>query len=758
MTTAHILGYPRIGEFRELKTEVEKYWKASVSQEDLLKVQHAQEQKIWEDQKNLGLDLITVGDYALYDHILDTSVTFSVIPERFANAGDEIDTMFCMARGRTPKGVEAFACEMTKWFDTNYHYIVPEFAKGQTFKLNSTRLVNAISRAKSFNHSKIKPVIVGPLTYLWLGKSEDGFNKLDLLENLLVEYVKLLQVLKENGIEWVQVDEPILSLDLDQAWKSAFVTAYSKLVVPELKLLLTTYFGELRDNLEFVAQLPVAGLHIDLCKGEDQLDEVLKKWPTDKVLSLGVVDGRNIWKSYLKKKLEILQTARKSRSDETIWVASSCSLLHSPIDLAHETKLDAEIKSWLAFAKQKIEEVSLLSRGFKNGADSIKGKLDENERDVLSRTTSKKIHDDAVKERVKNVTPEISKRKNTYEVRYKVQDKKYNLPLLPTTTIGSFPQTADIRRARLQFKKGELSEADYTKLMKEEIEKVIRFQEKIGLDILVHGEPERNDMVEYFGELLDGFAFTQNGWVQSYGSRCVKPPIIYGDVKRAAPMTVKWSTYSQSLTNKPVKGMLTGPITILDWSFVRDDQPRKTTTIQIALALRDEVVDLEKAGITVIQIDEPAFREALPLRRNNWEEYLQWAAESFRISASGVEDSTQIHTHMCYAEFNDIIRYIAELDADVISIESSRSKMELLNAFEQYKYPNSIGPGVYDIHSPIVPSKEDIVTLIQQALSHIPVNQLHINPDCGLKTRDWPEVEKSLKFMVDAVQQVRSTL
>ena len=759
MSKSHILGYPRMGEQRELKKALEAYWNGKISQADLIQTQNTLEKDVWETQRKLGLDYITVGDLALYDHVLDASLMFGVIPERFMVCDNEIDRMFCMGRGKAPNGSEAQACEMTKWFDTNYHYIVPEFSKEQRFTLNAENLLNTVTRAKAVVGNPVKPVILGPLSFLWLGKISDS-SKLSLLEHLIPQYNRLFELLSQAGVQWVQIDEPILTLDLDKNWKEAFVYTYSKLQFSNVNSLLTTYFGALEDNLEFISKIPVSGLHIDLCRSPEQLTDVIKHWPSDKVLSLGVVDGRNIWKNDLTKTLDLVESLNKNNGIHlgNIWIGSSCSLLHCPIDLSLETTLEADIKNWMAFAKQKIQEIALISRGLNEGRSLIEEMLLESQEAVFSRGTSTKIHDNTVKERISKITESLSKRAHDYGVRVEVQKEELKLPLLPTTTIGSFPQTDEIRKNRFKFKKGQITLNEYQNFLLAEIKNVITIQQELGLDILVHGEPERNDMVEYFGELLQGFTFTQNGWVQSYGSRCVKPPIIYGDVKRTKPMTLEWSVYAQSLTNQPVKGMLTGPVTILQWSFVRDDQPRSITAQQIALALRDEVMDLEKAGIRVIQIDEPAFREGLPLRAKDHGEYLDWASHCFRISASGVKDGTQIHTHMCYSEFNDIINAIADLDADVISIESSRSKMELLQAFKKFDYPNAIGPGVYDIHSPRIPSAKEIEILIRSALEFIPIQRLYVNPDCGLKTRNWDEVKQSLKNMVLAAKQVKHNL
>lgn len=757
MAKSHILGFPRLGLMRDMKKAVEAYWRKELSQTDLAAKGREIEQFNWRVQNDAALSYVTAGDFTWYDHVLDTSLLFNIIPERFRQTNYEnnlLDTFFCMARGKAPNGFDAPACEMTKWFDTNYHYIVPEFTADLTLKLNAEKLLNSIKAAQQTN-AQVKPVLVGPATLLYLGKAKDAaFDKLSLLPKLLPLYQQVLAECAKLGVEWVQIDEPILVLDLAPEWRQALQTAYDYLANAPVKLLLATYFGELRDNLNLAAKLPVAGLHVDACRGRQALQQVHQALAADKVLSVGIIDGRNIWRANLRECFDALQPIHQARG-ENLWVSASCSLLHVPVDLNSEKALDAELKSWLAFATQKVAEIATLTRGLNEGAAAIANELQQSDAAAQSRRESTRIHNPAVKARVAKIDASLARRQNAFAARAKAQHAALKLPLLPTTTIGSFPQTQEIRRLRRAFKNNEINQAQYETGIKQEIEHVVRFQEKLDIDVLVHGEAERNDMVEYFGEQLAGFAFTQFGWVQSYGSRCVKPPIIFGDVSRPQAMTVAWSQYAQSLTQRLMKGMLTGPVTILAWSFVRDDQPEEITTQQIALALRDEVCDLEKGGIRVIQIDEPAFRELLPLRRNDWNNYLQWAAECFRISASGVQDETQIHTHMCYSEFNDIIQAIASLDADVITLESSRSDMELLEAFESFAYPNEIGPGVYDIHSPRVPRTEDMVDLLDKALAYVPARQLWVNPDCGLKTRGWPEVEEALRHMVAAAKAVR---
>ncbi|HEX5056131.1 MAG TPA: 5-methyltetrahydropteroyltriglutamate--homocysteine S-methyltransferase [Gammaproteobacteria bacterium] len=760
MSKAHILGYPRIGLRRELKQALETYWRNELDAEDLREAGRKIRRANWRVQREAGLDLVTVGDFSFYDHVLDTSLLLGAVPQRFRPAaGDtDLDIGFRMARGRARAGDsrETYACEMTKWFDTNYHYIVPELDCDQSFGVSAVQLFDEVREAQAAGYA-VKPVVLGPLSWLWLGKAQrESFDRLRLLDRLLPVYAEIFSLLKDLGVEWVQVDEPALVLDLPPAWKQAYESAYNRLQAAGPKLLLATYFGPLEDNLYLAVRLPVAGLHIDCVRGPEQLSTVLDQLPPYKILSLGVVDGRNVWRTDLATALRLLQPVQ-ARIGERLWIGSSCSLLHAPLDLAAEKELAPGLGSWLAFARQKLDEVSLLKRALNEGPSAVAAALDQNRLALQSRRESACVHDPELRQRLASVRPEDARRGSPYPRRAPLQRARFRLPLLPTTTIGSFPQTPEIRKARLALKRDEIDAETYRRHMQDEIRHAIREQESIGLDVLVHGEAERNDMVEYFGELLEGMAVTANGWVQSYGSRCVKPPVIYGDVKRQRPMTVEWAAYAQSLTAKPVKGMLTGPVTILQWSFVRDDQPRASTCRQLALALRDEVRDLEAAGVGIIQIDEPALREGLPLRRRDWQAWLDWAVESFRLATSGVRDATQIHTHMCYAEFNDIIAGIAALDADVITIETSRSRMELLQAFEQYRYPNEIGPGVYDIHSPRVPAVSEMVTLLAKASRSIPVERLWINPDCGLKTRAWPEVKGALENMVRAAIDMRKS-
>lgn len=760
MTTTHNLGFPRIGAQRELKFALEAYWKGASSREQLQALGAQLRQRHWANQADL--DLVPVGDFAFYDQVLDMSFTLGNLPERVQSfQGDALDNYFRVARGRSAQSTESHAAccggvaagEMTKWFDTNYHYIVPEFTTATTFQLDASRLLAQLAEARQ-QGVPAKPVIIGPVTYLALGKAKDGSDKLALLPRLLPVYAQLLDTLAQQGVSWVQIDEPLLVTELDADWKHAFTTAYHHLKSSRVQLLLTTYFGPLQENLHLAANLPVAGLHLDAIQGRDDLPSLLNLLPSHKVLSLGVINGRNIWKTDLNATLDWLEPLA-ARLGERLWIAPSCSLLHVPVDLRSEPQLDAEVASWLAFALQKLDELQVLAAALKHGRATVQAQLDANQSAIEARRRSPRVHNPAVKAAVAAISTELGQRLSPYTQRAPKQAALLKLPAFPTTTIGSFPQTAEIRQARSAYKAGRLDEDGYQAAMRAEIARSVREQEALDLDVLVHGEAERNDMVEYFGEQLEGYAFTQFGWVQSYGSRCVKPPILFGDIRRPQPMTVGWTQYAQSLTQRPMKGMLTGPVTILNWSFVRDDQPRQVSCYQLALAIREEVLDLEKAGVRVIQIDEAALREGLPLRKSQWPSYLGWAVESFRITANGVADETQIHTHMCYSEFNDIIASIAEMDADVITIETSRSDMELLDAFEHFQYPNEIGPGVYDIHSPNIPSQAHIEHLMQKAAERIPAERLWVNPDCGLKTRQWPEVIPALAHMVAAAKALR---
>lgn len=747
----HTLGFPRVGLRRELKKAQESYWAGNSTQEALLTTGRELRARHWQQQKQAGVDCVPVGDFAWYDHVLATSLLLGNVPARHQNKDGsvDLDTLFRLGRGHAPTGEPAAAAEMTKWFNTNYHYIVPEFIKGQPFKLSWTQILEEVDEALALGY-KAKPVLLGPVTYLWLGKVKgEPFDRLDLLDAILPVYQQVLSELAKRDIDWVQIDEPALVLELPQAWLNAFQTAYDTLQ-GRAKLLLTTYFEGVGGNLDAIIRLPVQGLHVDLVQGKDDIAALNAKVPKNWLLSVGVINGRNVWRADLSSWFERLRPLVGTR--QQLWIGSSCSLLHSPIDLNTETRLDEEVKSWFAFALQKCQELALLSNALNNNDPQS---LEAWSAPIRARRGSSRVHNAAVGQRLAAITAKDSERRNDYATRAAAQRQRFRLPLWPTTTIGSFPQTSEIRSLRLDFKQGRLDSKNYRTGIAEHIKQAIVEQERLGLDVLVHGEAERNDMVEYFGENLDGFAFTQNGWVQSYGSRCVKPPIVIGDVSRPQPITVEWARYAQSLTDRPVKGMLTGPVTILCWSFPREDVSRETIAKQIALALRDEVEDLEKAGIGIIQIDEPALREGLPLRKSDWGAYLAWAVDAFRLNAAVAQDDTQIHTHMCYCEFNDIMDAIAALDADVITIETSRSDMELLEFFEEFDYPNEIGPGVYDIHSPNVPSVKWIETLLRKAAKRIPVERLWVNPDCGLKTRGWTETRQALANMVEAARNLR---
>ncbi|MES2316860.1 MAG: 5-methyltetrahydropteroyltriglutamate--homocysteine S-methyltransferase [Pseudomonadota bacterium] len=756
----HTLGFPRIGARRELKTALESFWRGDSSEAALEETGRQLRQRHWAQQAAAGLDLVTVGDFALYDQVANHTQLFGCEPARFGFDGSEapLARYFAMARGDREHDAaccggqhSGHALDMTKWFDTNYHYLVPEFSSATAFSLHAERLLAEVAEARSLGHP-VKVALIGPLTFLWLGKARDG-DRLDLLDALLPVYCALLAQLKDSGAEWVQLDEPILGLDLPPAWRNAFEPCYWQLGQSGAKLMLATYFSPLEENLSLACRLPVAGLHVDGIRARQELTSVCDWLPVPKVLSIGIVDGRNIWRTDLDAALSVLAPLLERRGGQ-LWLAPSCSLLHVPFSLEGENGLDPELASWLAFADEKLNELATL-KAVLGGADAAAA-LAASRQAIASRARSGRVHCDQVAESVRTLAPHADRRASPFAQRQAVQRAHLRLPDFPTTTIGSFPQTPAIRAARAGLKSGALQAPAYEAAMRAEIAHAIGRQEAIGLDVLVHGEAERNDMVEYFGEQLDGFAFTRYGWVQSYGSRCVKPPVIFGDVARPRAMTVGWTVHAQSLSNKPVKGMLTGPVTILQWSFVRDDQPRSLTALQIALAMRAEVADLEQAGVKIIQIDEPALREGLPLRRARWDEYLDWATRAFRVTASVADDATQIHTHMCYAEFNDILAQIAALDADVITIETSRSDMELLDGFGKFRYPNEIGPGVYDIHSPRVPGVDEMERLLRKAVQVIPARHLWVNPDCGLKTRGWAETETALTNMVAAAKRMRA--
>ena len=760
----HNLGYPRIGSQRQLKKACEDYWAGRSTLQQLLQTGSKIREENWLLQKQEGIDLIPSNDFSFYDQILDMSLMVNAIPARFheivlGGKNSELDLYFAMARGFQKDGMDLTAMEMTKWFDTNYHYLVPEFVKNQPFKLFSTKVLDEYKEARQLG-IKTKPVLIGPVSYLLLGKEkEQGFDRIDLIRNLLPVYLEVLKRLEKLDVEWVQFDEPFLALDLEEKEREAFTYTYTLIrkEFPQLKILLATYFEGIGEHSALAASLPVCALHLDLVRKPDQLPELLSLIPEHMSVSLGLVDGRNIWINDLESSLTVVRQVAESLGSSRVLIAPSCSLLHVPCDLdleSDEQVLLPEIKKWMAFAKQKLREVALIKVLTENGTAGSPEFL-ANQEAIESRKTSRLIHDEAVHARVASISKTMASRNSPFAVRKQKQQEVLNLPLFPTTTIGSFPQTKEVRSWRARFKKGDLSREEYDQLLRTETTELIRWQEEIGLDVLVHGEYERNDMVEYFGEQLKGYTFSANGWVQSYGSRCVKPPIVFGDVSRPQAMTVYWSAFAQSLTPVPVKGMLTGPVTILQWSFVRDDQPRSVTANQIALAIRDEVRDLEKAGIKIIQIDEPAIREGLPLLKMEWPQYLDWSVTAFRIASCGVKDETQIHTHMCYSEFNDIIRDIADMDADVITIECSRSQMELLDAFGEFNYPNDIGPGVYDIHSPRVPAQKEMISLLRKARAVIPEQNLWVNPDCGLKTRHWPETREALIQMVGAAKELR---
>ncbi|HPP64072.1 MAG TPA: 5-methyltetrahydropteroyltriglutamate--homocysteine S-methyltransferase [Anaerolineales bacterium] len=758
------LGYPRLGAGRELKWALEGYWSGKVSAADLLKTGRELRLAHWKLQQAAGVDVIPSNDFSFYDHVLDAARMVGAVPWRYSQLKNptDIDLYFAMARGVQKDGQTFAAMEMTKWFDTNYHYIVPEIEPDQNFRLTSTKVIDEFIEAKKAGiHTR--PVMLGPVSFLLLSKpAAPRYNPLAALDELIPVYAEVLGRLSEVGADWVQFDEPCLALDLDESAQQAYIgayiqfNAYAMMTGAEFpRIMLATYFGGLGDNLPLAVNLPVDGLHVDLARAPRQLDDVLAALPEEKILSLGVVDGRNVWRTDLDAALAQVQKAVSALGSDRVQIAPSCSLMFSPHDLDLETELDDELRSWLAFARQKLDELNALKEAANRGVESVAEAFAVSRKAVEDRRNSPRTHNSEVRQRLGAVDESMLRRAHDYVTRKAAQARMLPLPPLPTTTIGSFPQTAEVRAHRAARKKGSLTQAEYDELMKAEIARTIRLQEELGLDVLVHGEFERSDMVEYFGERLTGIAFTQNGWVQSYGSRAVRPPIVFGDVSRPNPMTVVWSAYAQSLTKKPMKGMLTGPVTILEWSFVRDDQPRAETCRQIALAIRDEVQDLERAGIHIIQIDEPAFREGLPLRRADQADYLRWATDCFKLASSGVRDETQIHTHMCYSEFDTMMDAIGKMDADVISIEASRSKMGLLDAFKQNQYPNDIGPGIYDIHSPNVPSQNEMEALIEKAAQVVPLERLWVNPDCGLKTRKWDEVVPALTNMVHAARKAR---
>ncbi|WP_238161019.1 5-methyltetrahydropteroyltriglutamate--homocysteine S-methyltransferase [Kribbella antibiotica] len=758
-------GYPRQGPNRELKKAIEGYWKGTVTADALRQTAAELRRANWQQLNKAGIDEVPTGDFSYYDHVLDTSVMLGAIPERHrperhrtAVAADALDGYFAMARGTQ----EVAPLEMTKWFDTNYHYLVPELGPDTTFTADSTKQVAELREALTLG-LKARPVIVGPITYLLLAKPAPGvaedFKPLSLLDKLLPVYAEILADLRAAGAEWVQLDEPALVQDRTAAELTATTTAYAELggLADRPKLLVASYFDRLGDALPVLAKSPVEGLGIDFTgpAAANLADLAAVPEIRQKRLVAGVVNGRNIWLNDLSKSLSTL-VVLLGLADQ-VDVSSSCSLLHVPLDVAADTDLDPEVAGWLAFARQKTAEIVTLSRGITEGTEAIAAELEANRAALASRANSALTNNPAVRARVAAVTADDSRRSAPYEERAAAQQKRLELPLLPTTTVGSFPQTTELRTARADLRTGRIDETQYDERIAAEIREVLTFQEKAGLDVLVHGEPERNDMVQYFAEQLDGYVATQHGWVQSYGTRYVRPPVLVGDISRPEPMTVRWWKYAQEQTDRPVKGMLTGPVTMLAWSFVRDDQPRSETARQVALALRDEVVDLETAGAAVIQVDEPALRETLPLRQADRAAYLTWGTEVFRLTTSGVRADTQIHTHMCYVEFGDILNALDEMDADVASLEAARSHMQVAHELGAAGYPRGVGPGVYDIHSPRVPDTPEVVSLLRKGLDAIPAARLWVNPDCGLKTRGWPEVRDSLQNLVEAAREIRAT-
>ncbi len=761
MVRTTTLGYPRIGRNRELKQACEAYWSGKIGEEDLHRTGATLRRTHWQAQRDAGIDLIPVNDFSFYDQVLDAIALIGAAPERYRWEGGfvDLDTYFAMARGVQRVGLDATAMEMTKWFDTNYHYIVPEWHTGQRFQIASTKLFDEFAEAQA-QDIPAKPVLIGPFSLVLLGKAHN--ESLDLLDETLASvsalYGAIISRLATMGASWIQLDEPCLVQDRTPTELAAFRQTYELLAAQKgkAKLLLSTSFGHVGESYETLITLPVDGIGLDFVRGPENRDLLHRHGlPSDKVLVAGVVDGRNVWRTNLPSMLDLLDAVTTIVPHERLIVAPSSSLMHVPYDARRESEIAPEVRQWLAFAEQKLEEVVILGRAVHEGRDAAATALEESVALTQSRATSLLAHDASVQEKL--VSHHVANRP-PYVERRQIQSERLGLPCLPTTTIGSFPQTAEVRQMRRRFETGQTSQEEYERFIERAIAETIARQEQLGIDVLVHGEFERNDMVQYFGEQLSGFAFTHHGWVQSYGSRYVRPPIIYGDVARPAPMTVRWSTYAQSLTDKPVKGMLTGPVTMLNWSFVRDDQPRETTCRQIALALSEEVADLERAGLRAIQIDEPALREGLPLRRSQWNAYLAWAVTCFRLATSCAGSATQIHTHMCYSAFNDIIDVIAALDADVISLENSRSGGELLEVFRQTSYDKEIGPGVYDIHSPRVPSVDEIEAMLLATLQVLPPTNVWVNPDCGLKTRTWEEVIPALEHMVAAARQVRSSL
>jgi 5-methyltetrahydropteroyltriglutamate--homocysteine methyltransferase len=762
MTYATNLGFPRIGRRRELKTALEAFWAGAINETQLQEAAATLRATHWRLQQAGGIATPPSNDFSLYDHVLDTACMVGIIPAGYGWDGGPVTlaSYFALARGTSSLP----ALEMTKWFDTNYHYLVPPLRAAQSFQLTENRPL-AMAREAAALGISTRPVLLGPVSLLRLGKTDDGSDPLARLDALLPVYAQILQELAAEGVEWVQMDEPVLALGLPEAAQKAIRHCYATLAPRAPKILLTSYFGKYAENLYTVLDLPVAGLHLDLVRGANDLQAFLDAAPAGLWLSLGVVDGRNVWRTDLAAALTTLRQAAEQRGTDRLMVAPSCSLLHVPVDLALEqgaktSSLGPKLTSWLAFATQKLDEITALATGLDQGDSAIMPALARSNAVRRTRQTDPEVNHPQVAIRLASVTPAMQSRATPFAQRRVVQQQHLQLPAAPTTTIGSFPQTPEVRAARADHHRGKITGAAYDGLLEDWTRQAVRWQEEIGLDVLVHGEFERNDMVKYFGEQLRGFAFTAHGWVQSYGSRCVAPPIIWADVSRPAPMTVRWAAFAQSLTGKPMKGMLTGPVTMTQWSFVRDDLPRETVCRQIALAIRDEVADLEAAGIRIIQIDEPAFREGLPLRQRDWPAYLRWAVACFGLCSAVVDDATQIHTHMCYSAFNDIMDAIAAMDADVISIETTRSNMELLDAFAapDAAYPNGIGPGIWDIHSPRIPDQAEMLRLLTLARARLADWQIWVNPDCGLKTRNWEEVRPALENMVAAARAFRDVL
>ena len=763
------LGFPRIGAQRELKRACEKYWKGISSLEELQETGKQERLKNWKFQQNSGIDIIPSNDFSFYDQVADHIFMFGAIPSRFKILTSKLnnsDLYFAMCRGYQTDGFDVTPLEMTKWFDTNYHYLVPEFEKNQQFKLNSNKVIDEFNEALEAG-IKTKPVLLGPFSFLKLGKEKStDFNRLDLIHALLPVYIELIGRMENAGIDCIQIDEPCLAGDLTHPEQQLYRAVLTELFgsFPSIKFVLTSYFDGIEKQIDWVKCLPLEILHLDLVRAPEQLDLFLEKIPKFLTLSLGLVDGRNIWANNLHESLEIIQKTAKKIGTDRIILAPSCSLLHVPYNLENEddeTNLPLFVKEKMAFAFQKINELVLLKElASDKPSEHAQKKLKHNTLVLKKWANNPAINNSKVREQVSEVQNKWSEidRKSGFNERIRKQQEKLNLPAFPTTMIGSLPQTFEVRKMRRNFINGNVTKKEYDGFIEAAIKDAVNWQEEVGVDVLVHGEFERNDMVEFFGEQLEGFARTQNGWVQSYGSRGVKPPIIFGDVFRKSPITVDISKLAQSFTEKPMKGMLTGPVTILQWSFVRNDQPRKDTTIQLGLAIRDEVLDLEKAGLSIIQIDEPAVREGLPIKKENQNDYLNWAIKCFKLCSWGVNDETQIHTHMCYAEFNDIIQSIVDMDADVISIETSRSQMELLDVFSKIRYPNQIGPGVYDIHSPRIPDVNEMTDLLFAASKYLPAKNIWVNPDCGLKTRNWEETKKSIKNMIHAAIRMREAI